>query len=167
MNQLEIRSEEAGDREAIHALLLAAFDGDAEAQLVRALHTDGDVVLSLVAEREGALCGHVLFSRLHVVKDETRFPAVALAPLAVSPTHQRQGIGARLVEEAHQRLITNGETLSVVLGEPVYYGRFGYRHEDAAAFESDYQCEALQALRWGYEAPDTGRLVYAPGFGGL
>ena len=86
MNQLEIRSEEAGDREAIHALLLAAFDGDAEAQLVRALHTDGDVVLSLVAEREGALCGHVLFSRLHVVKDETRFPAVALAPLAVSPT---------------------------------------------------------------------------------
>ncbi|WP_292899346.1 GNAT family N-acetyltransferase [Nitratireductor sp.] len=167
MSAMNIRIETIADRDAVHALLCTAFDGDGEAGLVQSLHADGDVVLSLVAETEGVVCGHVLFSRLHVVNGDTRFPAVALAPLAVSPTHQRQGIAARLVEEAHRRLITTGETLSVVLGEPAYYGRFGYRHEDAAKFESAYQCEALQAVRWGDDAPSTGKLVYASAFGGL
>ncbi|MCA1263202.1 GNAT family N-acetyltransferase, partial [Nitratireductor aquimarinus] len=84
----------------------------------------------------------------------------------VLPDRQRQGIGAQLVEEAHRRLRAAGETLSIVLGEPAYYGRFGYTHEDAAAFDSDYQCAALQAALWG-ATPTTGRLVYAPAFGGL
>ncbi|MFC5584332.1 GNAT family N-acetyltransferase [Nitratireductor kimnyeongensis] len=167
MSALHIRPETEGDRDAIHTLLLAAFDGDGEAGLVQSLRADGDVVLSLVAETEGVVCGHVLFSRLHVVIGDARYPAVALAPLAVSPAHQRQGIAARLVEEAHRHLINTGETLSVVLGEPAYYGRFGYRHEDAAKFESAYQCEALQAVRWGDDAPSTGKLVYASAFGRL
>ena len=51
----------------------------------------------------------------------------------------------------------------MVLGDPAYYGRFGYTHERAAKFESDYQCEALQALAWG-DAPESGRLVYASAF---
>ncbi|EIM73128.1 N-acetyltransferase GCN5 [Nitratireductor aquibiodomus RA22] len=167
MNAMNIRTETVADRDAVHALLRTAFGGDDEARLVQSLHADGDVVLSLVAETEGTVCGHVLFSRLHVINGDARFPAVALAPLAVSPALQRQGIAARLVEEAHQRLIDGGETLSVVLGEPAYYGRFGYRHEDATNFESDYQCEALQAVQWGNDAPSTGKLVYAPAFGGL
>jgi putative acetyltransferase len=51
-----------------------------------------------------------------------------------------------------------------VLGDPAYYGRFGYSRARAAKFESEYQSEALQALAWG-EAPETGRLVYASAFG--
>jgi putative acetyltransferase len=122
-----------------------------------------DDVLELVAERDGELVGHVLFSRLMVETRNRSFAAIALAPLAVSPAAQGQGIGAALVEEAHRRLRAAGETLSVVLGDPAYYGRFFYAHERARGFESDYQGEALQALSWG-EAPLHGRLVYAPAF---
>jgi putative acetyltransferase len=101
-----------------------------------------------------------------VVGNDGSFPAVALAPLAVEPRFQRRGIGGALVEEAHRQLRERGEALSVVLGEPAYYGRFGYTHKRAAGFESDYQCDALQALAWG-EAPLTGKLAYAPAFAEL
>ena len=124
--------------------------------------TSGDAVLELVAEEDGQVVGHILFSRLYVARRQQKFPAVALAPLAVEPSFHGTGIGGALVREAHLRLKQAGEKLSIVLGEPAYYGRFGYAHERASKFESDYQCEALQALAWG-EAPETGRLVYALG----
>ncbi len=90
-----------------------------------------------------------------------RIPAVALAPLAVEPSFHGTGIGGALIREAHLRLKDAGETLSIVLGEPAYYGRFGYAHDRAAGFDSDYQCDALQALAWNDAAPTTGALVYA------
>jgi putative acetyltransferase len=108
--------------------------------------------------------GHVLFSRLHVRNGAKKFAAVALAPLAVEPSFHGTGIGGALVREAHRRLKEAGETLSIVLGDPAYYGRFGYTHARAAKFESEYQGEALQALGWG-DAPESGRLVYAAAFG--
>ena len=88
---------------------------------------------------------------------------MALAPLAVEPSFHGTGIGGALIRESHVRLKQAGETLSIVVGEPAYYGRFGYAHERARKFDSDYQCEALQAVAWG-EAPESGRLVYAPAF---
>ncbi|RWF10402.1 MAG: N-acetyltransferase, partial [Mesorhizobium sp.] len=91
------------------------------------------------------------------------FSAVALAPLAVEPSFHGTGIGGALIREAHIRLKEAGEALAVVLGDPAYYGRFGYSHARAEKFESEYQGEALQALAWG-EAPETGRLVYASAF---
>ncbi|MCT7373881.1 GNAT family N-acetyltransferase [Chelativorans salis] len=166
MSAVIIRPEEPQDREAIQALLTDAFGGEAEAQLVDALRVAGDVVLSLVAERAGEVRGHILFSRLFVRDGYETFPAVALAPLAVHPDHQGEGIGTALVDEAHLRLERDGERLSVVLGDPAYYGRFGYDHERAAGFESAYQGEGLQALAWG-EAPHTGRLDYAAAFADL
>lgn len=162
MSAVIIRPEEPQDRDAIRALLLSAFGGEIEARLVEALRAAGDVVLSLVAERDGAVRGHILFSRL-MVRGEEDFPAVALAPLAVDPAHQREGNGTALVKDAHLRLQREGELLCVVLGDPAYYGRFGYSHERAAGFESVYQGEALQALAWG-AAPRTGRLEYAAAF---
>jgi putative acetyltransferase len=161
-----IRPASAGDRAAIHALVERAFGQPLEADLVDRLAADGDAVLELVAETDGRIVGHVLFSRLLVDGDGMLFPAVALAPLAVDPALQRAGIGSALVEEAHRRLATAGEELSVVLGDPAYYGRFGYRHERARLFASDYQGDALQALAWG-AAPATGRLVYAAAFADL
>jgi putative acetyltransferase len=91
---------------------------------------------------------------------------VALAPLAVDPAFQKMGIGAALVAEAHRYLTAAGEKLAIVLGDPAYYGRFGYRRRPAEGYSSDYQCDALQALAWG-EAPSTGRLTYAAAFAGL
>ena len=76
------------------------------------------------------------------------------------------GIGGALIHAAHARLKQAGETLAVVLGDPAYYGRFGYDRGRAAGFDSAWQGDALQALAWG-DAPETGRLVYAPAFQSL
>lgn len=163
MSMMSIRTATPGDREAIRLVEEHAFGQNTEAGLVDALVASGDTVLELVAVEDGHVVGHVLFSRLHVEHGGERFPAVALAPLAVEPSFHGTGIGGALVREAHVRLKQAGETLAIVLGEPAYYGRFGYAHERAQGFESDYQCAALQALAWG-EAPESGRLVYAPPF---
>ena len=159
----EARDEDFAD---IRDLLMEAFAGVGEATLVEELRRQGDRVLELVATHEGALVGGLLFSRLEVAGEHATVPAVALAPLAVAPGRQRTGIGTALVENAHHMLQVAGERLSVVLGDAAYYGRFGYRHARAAGFDSDYQCEHLQALAWG-EAPSTGRLRYAPAFAEL
>ncbi|TIT89801.1 MAG: N-acetyltransferase, partial [Mesorhizobium sp.] len=107
-----------------------------------------------------------LFSRLFVQNGGRQFAAVALAPLAVEPSFHGTGIGGALIREAHVRLKEADERLAVVLGDPAYYGRFGYSHARAEKFESEYQGEALQALAWG-AAPEGGKLVYASAFTAL
>ncbi|MGI6850625.1 GNAT family N-acetyltransferase [Mesorhizobium sp. 1B3] len=166
MSGLTLRLAEQRDRGAIRDVEQRAFGRADEADLVEELVAAGDVVLELVAERHGEIVGHVLFSRLRVEKDGAALTGVALAPLAVLPEEQGTGVGRALVEEAHRRLQAAGETLSVVLGEPSYYGRFGYEHQRAKDFESDYQCDALQAVAWG-DAPLLGKLVYPAPFSGL
>ena len=161
---VKIRPAEEADRGVIRALVESAFAGPAEADLVEALVADADEVLELVAEIDEQVVGHALFSRLAVESAHRSADAVALAPLAVDPAHRRKGVATALVEEAHRQLRLAGETLSVVLGDPAYYGRFGYTHARAAGFASDYQGEALQALSWD-SAPSAGRLVYAAAFG--
>ena len=163
MSMMSIRTATPKDRQAIRLVEEHAFGQNTEAGLVDALVDGGDTVLELVAVEDGHVVGHILFSRLYVEQGGKQFPAVALAPLAVEPSFHGTGIGGALVREAHLRLKEAGEKLSIVLGDPAYYGRFGYTHERAQKFESDYQCEALQALAWG-EAPESGKLVYAPAF---
>lgn len=163
MSMTSIRAATPRDREAIRLVEEHAFAQQAEAGLVDALVESGDAVVELVAVEDGQVVGHVLFSRLFVEQDGKEFPAVALAPLAVEPNFHGTGIGGALIREAHIKLRDAGEKLSLVLGEPAYYGRFGYTHSRAAKFESDYQCEALQALAWD-DAPESGRLVYASAF---
>lgn len=152
------------DRAAIRAVEARAFGRDDEADLVEALVAGGDDVLELVAEQDGQSVGHVLFTRLKVRGAAQDISAVALAPLAVLPEFRNVGIGRALVEEAHSLLRKRDETLSVVLGEPAYYRRFGYSHARAAGFDSVFQCVELMALAWG-DAPMEGRLIYAPAFG--
>lgn len=166
MSEVTIRPVQGHDRGAIFQVEARAFGQQDEAKLVDQLAADGATVLELVAEKDGRIVGHVLFSRLMIEADGKSYPAVALAPLAVDPDYQGQGIGAALVETAHERLKANGETLSIVLGDPAYYDRFGYAHARAAGFDSAYQGEALQALAWG-DASATGRLVYAAAFSAL
>jgi putative acetyltransferase len=163
MSMLSIRAATPRDRDAIRKVEERAFGQPAEAGLVDALVAAGDEVVELVAEDEGQIVGHVLFSRVFVKDGGKDFAAVALAPLAVEPSFHRSGIGGALIREGHVRLKAAGEALSVVLGDPAYYGRFGYSHERAAGFGSEYQCGALQALAWG-DAPETGRLVYPNAF---
>ena len=164
MSMMSIRAATPRDREAIRLVEEHAFGQQAEAGLVDALVAEGDAIVELVAEEDGDVVGHILFSRLYIQNGGRTVPAVALAPLAVEPDFHGTGIGGALIREAHVRLKDAGETLAVVLGDPAYYGRFGYSHDRAAGFESDYQCDALQALAWG-DAPVSGKLVYASAFG--
>jgi putative acetyltransferase len=161
-----IRQEGDGDALEIRDLMEACFPGYGEADLVDTLRRDGDIALSLVAEEESFVMGAICFSRLTIENGEEVFPAVALAPLAVYPEYQQQGIATRLVREAHACLAAMGEKLSIVVGEPGYYRRFGYSHQRAARFESEYQSPYLMAISFG-AAPWEGRLVYPPAFAAL
>lgn len=161
-----MRVEEPHDASQIRDLLEASFTDFGEAILVDRLRSDGDIVLSLVAEDVGVVIGYIAFSRLMVEGGEAPFRAVALAPLAVYPEYQQQGIATRLVQEGHACLAAIGETLSVVLGETHFYGRFGYSNRRVANFDSEYQSPYLMALSFG-AAPSEGRLVYAPAFAAL
>ncbi len=164
---LVIREAEEADYPAIGKLLDEAFGGNAESRLVVQLRQDHDAVLELVAAHELEVVGHLLFSRLRVEGDDGRsVDALALAPLAVQPKRQRTGVGTALMENAQKLLEARDETLCVVLGEPAYYGRFGYGRERAAGFACEYQGEYLQALAWG-EAPAAGKLVYPQAFSNL
>ena len=160
---ITIRPETREDLAAVRAVVTAAFAGEAEAALVDGLRADGDLVLSLVAADGDDLIGHIAFSRLWIDGDDAPFAAVALAPLAVRPKRQRQGIGASLITEGHRRLVSSGERLSVVVGNPDYYPRVGYTHALAEGFTTPYQGEALMACAFA-DAPSQGALRYARAF---
>ncbi len=160
-----IRAARPGDAPAIAMLLAAAFPTDAEARLVAALREAGDVAVELVAEApDGALLGHVLFSRMRVGAE----PALALAPLAVAPARQRQGIGAALVRAGLRLTCGRPEGWCLVLGDPAYYGRFGFAARDAACVGgppwSGHPAFQALALREG-APPLAGDGRYACAFG--
>jgi putative acetyltransferase len=93
-----IRPETDADLDAIRHVNRAAFESDTEANLVDALRDGGYVEVSLVAEVDGEIVGHILFSRLPIFTKGGKVDALSLAPMAVLPSRQRQAIGSRLVE---------------------------------------------------------------------
>jgi putative acetyltransferase len=141
-----IREESGHDRAAVRALHRAAFGGDVEADLVDRLHADGDALFGLVAERNGQIAGHILFSRLPIETRDIVIQAAALAPLAVLPEWQGQGIGAALVERGLSLCQERGIAAVVVLGDPAYYTRFGFRAETAARLQTPWSGPHLMAI---------------------
>jgi putative acetyltransferase len=130
-----IRYARAGDRPAIADTVEAAFGRPDEARLVERLRADGDMILELVAEQDGQVAGHVLISRLFADRNEM---FAALAPLAVQPGLQRTGLGKGLVRMALEQAREFGVHGMLVLGDPAYYGRFGFAAETAAQVRSPY-----------------------------
>ncbi|MCB5173996.1 GNAT family N-acetyltransferase [Microvirga lenta] len=165
-SSVQVRPAEPGDRSAIHAIHVAAFGQEAEAELVERLERDGDLTLSLVACTDRPV-GHIAFSRLSLVEMPS-IGACALAPLAVDPHAQKQGIGAALVADSLRRLSQSGWDLALVLGDPAYYGRFGFAPEAARAFETPYDGLYLQALPLSDRGKEArGPVAYAPAFAEL
>lgn len=121
---IAVRPEQPGDAAAIHALLAASFPTDAEARLVDLLRAAGHLTLSLVADEDGAVVGHVAFSPVDV---ERGAGGIGLAPLAVAASHRRRGLGAELIRVGLADCRSGGYGWVVVLGDPAYYGRFGFR----------------------------------------
>ena len=141
---MRIRKETPADHKSVEAIHDAAFKGPAEAGLVRALRPTA--LASLVAEVDGAIAGHVLFFPLPLLRGDERMEAVGLAPLAVRPDSQRTGIGSALTRAGLERL--DGYPLVVVLGDPAYYGRFGFSPGSGLGLTSRYADagDAFQAL---------------------
>ena len=138
---MTIRDETPEDATAIRPVVTAAVGQAAEANLLEALRESGDAVISLVAERDGDIVGHILFSKLH---EPDR--CLALAPLSVTPSHQTQGIGAQLVQEGLARAKREDWRVVFVLGEPAYYQRFGFSVTKADKFETVYPKAYFMAL---------------------
>ena len=164
-----VRNATASDAAAIRLIHEAAFGSDAEARLVRMIEDDGDALVSLVANIEGAVVGHVLFSRMTVTGDGKAIAATGLAPVGVLPASQGLGIGSALIREGLARLPALGIALCFVLGHEKYYPRFGFSVECATRFASPYSgphfmaCPLDSALR----LPERGVADYAPAFARL
>jgi putative acetyltransferase len=163
-----IRPEQPHDAAAVRTTLAAAFGGNAEADLIDRLRNDGDLVLALVAEQaDRQIVGTIAFPRLAVAHDSRTFDAVGLAPLAVMPAAQRRGIGAALTRQGLAMLAARGETLVFVLGDPVYYRRFGFDAAAAAGFTCTYAGPYFMARTLGAGAPVAGDVRYPAAFANL
>ena len=164
---MRIRLSRAADSHAIRDVHLRAFPTPTEADLVDRLVADGDAVVSIVAEDDG-IVGHVLLSRMNVVADGQALDALGLAPVAVVPDRQRAGIGSALIEAAVREAKSAGTQMLFLLGEPGFYGRFGFTAAAAKPFESPYAGPYFQALPLVDLPPArSGVAKYAPAFDGL
>ena len=142
-----IRPELPEDGPGIERVNEAAFEGPVEAAMVARLRDEAAGYFGFVALLEGELVGHVAFSAMHMDPPQPELLAFGLAPLAVLPGHQGQGIGSRLVAVGLEACRAAGAGAVFVLGHPSYYPRFGFAPAAARDIESDYRApEAFMAL---------------------
>lgn len=161
-----IRPERPGEAAGVRAVMETAFAGRLEADLVDRLRADGAIILSLVADQQDDLAGCIVFPRLVLEESGRSHPVVGLAPLAVMPATQRRGIGGALIEEGLSILTRQGEQLVFVLGDPAYYGRFGF-DPAPGGYESVYAGPYFMVRRLRDGAPCRGRLRYPAAFDDL
>lgn len=158
--RLEIRNSEEGDLAAIETLYPAAFPDENLLPLVRGLLLDMAVTTSLVGVINSQVTGHVIFTKCSV--SGSNIHAALLAPLAVAPARQRQGIGSALVHSGLRRLACLDINMVFVLGDPAYYKRLGFVPESAV--EPPYRLPAQWTGAWQSQllgniiAPCAGKL---------
>ncbi len=160
---MNIRPTTEADRPDLCRIHLAAFgpeQGDEIAALVCDLLDDATAEprLSLVAASEGQLIGHVLYTNVRLPSAGQAIAARILAPLAVVPDWQGQGIGSQLIVTSCQQLQTAGVDLVFVLGYPDYYGRFGFQAAGALGLAAPYPIPDADAEAWMVQALRPGVL---------
>lgn len=168
---MEIRKEEPKDYAEIYEVVKRAFnstecaDGN-EQDLVNALRTGDSYIpqLSLVAEKNGKIVGHIMFTKAKVGTVDV----LALAPLSILPEYQKKGIGAALIEEGHRIARQLGYRYSVVLGSEKYYPRFGYVPATLFGIISPFDVPDENFMAFNMGQDDTcihGVMKYAKEFG--
>lgn len=164
-----IRHEISADHESVRRINRLAFGQDDEANLVDALRWAGYTRVSLVAEVDGQVVGHILFSDLPILTNTGTVAALALAPMAVLPEHQKQGIGSALVRKGLEICRDQGHAIVVVLGHPEFYPRFGFATKLAEPLTSPFSGRdswMATELVPGALADVKGWVQYPPPFGG-
>ena len=164
----DLRSEQPGDEAQIHAIHRRAFQGQ-EAQLVDLLRERGKNIVSIVAQKDGLLIGHVLFTEA-IAEPMNQFRGVGLAPVAVLPEFQNQGIGSSLVRAGLEACVQKGYDYVVVLGHTDYYPRFGFRKASAFGLGNTYDVDEpfmALAFRPGVLGNFSGIIKYQPEFSEL
>lgn len=162
---LHIRPETAAEVAAIDAVIVAAFRNAPHTQhteqyIVRALRGSGALWLSLVAELDGHIAGHVALSRVSISDGTADW--FGLGPIAVSPERQHAGIGTRLMQEALRGLTQRGAAGCVLLGDPAFYSRFGFAPHRSLVLPG-VPAEYFQALSLGAPIP-SGIVTYDAAF---
>lgn len=163
---LFVRDERPADADAIHevirqAFLVAEHRSGTEQDIVRALRAAGALALGLVVEHGGQLVGHVALSAVRI--DGRGQGWFGLGPVAVLPALQGRGVGSQLVRAALDRLRGQGARGCVLLGEPAYYGRFGFRATPGLVL-AGVPPEYFLALPFGDDVP-KGEVTYHQAFG--
>ncbi len=160
---LKVRPEVATDNRSIFALHAASFPSENEAKLVDLLRSAGRLTVSLVAEVKETIVGHIAFSP---VSSQCGSIGVGLAPLAVDQSYRRQGIADKLIRAGLAACDAAGFKWAVVLGDPAYYCRFGFRPAAAIGLVDEYG--GGSAFQFFALKPDTlpasGTVRYAPEF---
>ena len=160
-----IRPEHTADETAIHRITEIAFaahshSNHTEAEIIRALRADDDLTVSLVAEVGDNIAGHIAFSPVAIEGRHEHW--FGLGPLAVLPALQGQGVGAELVERGLANLRALGANGCAVLGDPGFYGRFGFRSDGALRYGT-LPIRLVQWIAFEGDVP-SGELSYARAF---
>jgi putative acetyltransferase len=162
-----IRSEKEDDRAAAYAVNTSAFETPSEANLVDTLREQLRGIVSIVAEDNGALVGHIMFSPVSL-SGHPRLEIMGLGPMAVAPEHQRKGIGSALVRAGLEQCKQLGVDAVVVLGHPEFYPRFGFSPSSRFGIDSEYEVpeQVFMALELQSEvlSGKAGRIKYHAAF---
>lgn len=166
---ITIRAELAQDVFAIRRVHAAAFPTAAEADLVERLRAGSKCPVSLVAEAEGAIIGHIVFSP---VTFEPKLDVIAygLGPLAVVPGHEKHAVGRRLVQNGLAECHARDACMVVVLGDFGYYSRFGFERASRHGLRNEFGVEEsfmVFMLEARAHPPPSTLVRYAPEFAGL
>lgn len=145
---MNIRKEEDSDKEKIWKVNAEAFETEAEANLVNVLRDSGIPIISLVAEEDEEIVGHILFTPVELIDDDSGLKLIGLAPMAVLTELQKKGIGSQLVKTGIENCSTQGYDAVVVLGHPEYYPKFGFVPSVKYGIKSEYDApdEAFMVL---------------------
>lgn len=166
--EIIIRSEKPGDEQVIHELIRRAFPTEQEALLVDRLRDNARLLVSLVAEVEETIVGHIAFSPVTIKGENSEVMGAGLAPVSVLPQWQRRGVGAQLMSAGLAAGYAAGIRFIVVLGEPDYYRRFGFKRASLWGVQNVYGVdEPFMALELRPSSIQSGLALYAPEFSHL
>ena len=165
-----IRAERTSDRSRVYSINESAFESPAEADLVDILREQAQPLIALVAEDNGELVGHIIFSPVTMAAYPD-FKLMGLAPMAVTPEHQRKGIGSQLVRAGLEQCRQQGSIAVVVLGHPEFYPRFGFSRASRFGIDSVYdvpeEAFMVMELKAGAFRGKTGTVKYHAAFSSL